>query len=111
MNNRFKFVIIVLSIAIFTAPITGCSIFISTPRTAKIHIQGLNNQHYDYIVPLDDPDCESNLNIKISKRYALQLDFEWLWDATIDIASDRNLPTSENLIPPLVPWMVCQYRF
>lgn len=92
------------------ALVSGCSIFISTPRTAKIHIQGADNHHYDYVIPLDTPCNETNLDIKITKNYAVQLDFDWLWDATIDMAPER-LTDSEDMIPPLVPWMLCKYRF
>lgn len=111
MSNRTKHVIIVLSMIVLMATLNGCSIFISTPRTAKIHIQGLDNHHYDYIIPLDAPIAdEATVDIRISKRYALQLDFDWLWESTIDIDPGRT-SVDEDTIPPLIPWMMCKYRF
>lgn len=88
----------------------ACSIFISTPRTARIHIQGLDNKYYDCIIALDEPTAKTNMDIRISKNYAVQLDFEWLWDADSD-AELRQEDPETDIIPPLTPWMLCKYRF
>jgi hypothetical protein len=111
MSNRTKQFITVMSAIILLASISGCSIFISTPRTAKIHIQGLDNQHYDYTIALDEPSAEANLDIRISKRYAVQLDFDWLWDSAGDSRTSLYNSVDEDMIPLLVPWMMCKYRF
>ena len=74
------------------------------------NIQGLDNQHYDYIIPIDEPATEANLDIRISKRYAVQLDFDWLWDSDRENRTDYAT-TDEDPIPQLVPWMLCKYRF
>ncbi len=111
MRNRTIQFVTVLSVISLIATISGCSIFISTPRTAKIHIQGLDNQHYDYIIALDERLSEANLDIKISKHYAVQIDFDWLWGSAGDTRLDFNNSLDEDIIPPLVPWMLCKYRF
>ena len=100
----------VLSAICLMVSISGCSIFISTPRTAKINIQGLDNKFFEYIIPLDEPTAETNLDIRISKRYALQLDFDWLWESDSESYLDYN-PADKETIPPLAPWMLCKYRF
>jgi hypothetical protein len=110
MSNRTKHLITVLSVISLMVTVSGCSIFISTPRTAKIHIQGLDNRHYDYIIALDEPSAEANLDISISKHYAVQLDFDWLWGSASDSRIDYN-SLDEDIIPPLIPWMLCKYRF
>jgi len=110
MSKRTNYFITVLSVIILMATINGCSIFISTPRTAKIHIQGLDNQRHDYIIALDERLTEANLDIRISKRYTVQLDFDWLWGSATESQIDNN-PVDEDKIPPLVPWMLCKYRF
>jgi len=111
MSNRTKQFITVLSVISMLISVSGCSIFISTPRTARIHIQGLDNQHYDYVIALDEPLAEANLDITISKRYAVQLDFDWLWGTASYTRLDYNNSVDEDKIPPLVPWMLCKYRF
>ncbi len=111
MSNHTKQFITVLSVISMLVTISGCSIFISTPRTAKIHIQGLNNQHYDYVIALDEPATEANLDITISKKYAVQLDFDWLWGSGFDTRMGYYNSVDEDKIPPLVPWMLCKYRF
>ena len=111
MSNRTKQFITVLSVIILLATVNGCSIFISTPRMAKIHIQGLDNQHHDYIISLDEPLAEANLDIRISKRYAVQLDFDWLWGSVSDTRMDYTNSVDEDKIPPLIPWMLCKYCF
>jgi hypothetical protein len=98
--------------AIFTAAaICGCSILVSTPRTAKFHIQGLNDKLYEYVITLDEPVDEANVGFRISKNYTLQLDFEWLWYTDTDSRIEYYRLTSEDELPPLVPWIVCNYRF
>lgn len=100
----------VLSVICLMVSISGCSIFISTPRTARIHIQGLDNKRLEYIIALDEPVAETNLDIRISKHYTLQLDFDWLWESDSESFLDYN-PADNETIPPLAPWMLCKYRF
>jgi hypothetical protein len=109
--RRLSFTLSTLLMAIIaTLLVSGCSIFISTPRTATIHIQGLDNKYHEYIVALDDPATETSLDIQISKKYAVQLDFEWLWDSDDSpLLLDDN--AIENTMPALTPWMLCKYRF
>lgn len=110
MRQSTKQILTALSAISLVAAISGCSIFISKPRVAKINIQGLDNKHYEYIVTLDEPVADTNLDIQISKHYTVQIDFEWLWNSGADNLSGFGA-TNEDMIPPLVPWMLCKYRF
>lgn len=93
--------------------VTGCSVFISTPRVARIHVQRLDNKFVEYVVNLENP-TQSNLGIRLSNDYSLQLDFEWLWhmDERSDLYTDIYLePEGDFEDPQLTPWMLCKYQF
>ena len=89
----------------------GCSVFISTPRIARINIQGLDNKYREYIVPLDAPSPDKNLDIPITKHYAIQLDFDWLWESGNKTQPYYYDSFDEDTAAPLTPWMLCKYRF
>ncbi len=88
--------------------VSGCSIMISTPRTAEIRVQGLNNQFRSEFVTLDDL-IEQNLDIPLSDSYALMLDFQWLIGSNDELDSEANLPPMAE--PELAPWLMCAFRF
>jgi hypothetical protein len=111
MCTRIKQLLTILSTICIMVAICGCSIFVSAPPTARIRIQGLDNKLYEYIIALDKPVDETNVGFRISKNYTLQLDFEWLWDSGTDSRIGNNLLAEEDTISPLVPWIVCNYRF
>ena len=88
---------------------TGCSVFITTPQTASYHIQQLDDQLVEVVINLDTP-TETDLDIRISNRYALQLEFEWLWN----LEDQEGLHTDVEVLSEdsaLTPWMLCKYRF
>lgn len=89
--------------------LTGCSVFVSTPRIASFQIQKPDNKLVSHFVYLDEPE-ETNLDIDLNNRYTIQLDFEWLWDDTESpqIYYQGNRDDSES---GLAPWMICKYRF
>lgn len=88
---------------------SGCSVFISTPRVASFHVQRLDDKFIEYVVNLDDP-TETDLEIHLNNRYAIQLDFEFLWDS--DESSEIYVESyTDPADPLLVPWMLCKYRF
>ena len=89
---------------------TGCSVFISTPRVARFHVQQLDDKFIEYVVNLDDP-AETNIDIHLNKRYTLQLDFDWLWNMNdrSDIYIETQPESADD--PRLDPWMLCKYRF
>lgn len=92
---------------------TGCSVFISTPRVARIHVQRLDNKFVEYVVNLENL-AQSNVGIRLNNDYSLQLDFEWLWhmDERADIYSETYLEANVDFEDPqLTPWMLCKYRF
>jgi hypothetical protein len=104
----YLFVILVIGALLV---VNGCSIFISTPRTARINIQDPNNTHHEYIVILDNSYNETRLDIPISDHYAVHFDFEWLWNSEFNAASAGCEVTDNDAVPPLTPWMICKYRF
>jgi hypothetical protein len=111
MDTRTKGLLTVLAVIGIAVAVCGCSIFVSTPRTAKIRIQGLDNKLYEYVIALDEPVDETNVGFRISKNYTLQLDFEWLWDSGTDCRMINNSQVDDDTNSPLVPWVVCKYRF
>ena len=111
MCKRIKQLCTVLWTICMVVATCGCSVLVSSPPTAKFRIQGLDNKLYEYVITLDEPADETNVEIRISKNYTLQLDFEWLWDSMVDNQIEYNYLADEDTVPPLVPWVVCNYRF
>lgn len=108
ISNINRAGMMVVLVALMLA-ITGCSVFISTPRTACIRIHDLDNKWVEYVVNLEDPS-ESNLGIPLGNKYSLQLDFDWLW--SMDKRSEIYLEAETDLDESqLSPWMLCKYRF
>ena len=89
--------------------VTGCSVFISTPQVARYHVQGLDDQFNEFVVPLDAP-CEGNMDIRITNNYTVQFDFEWLWNDSTDI-NGYTVSDETTDSPSLAPWMICKYKF
>jgi hypothetical protein len=93
--------------------ITGCSVFISTPRVARIHVQRLDDKLVEYVINIENP-TQSNIGIRLNNDYSLKLDFEWLWhleepsDIYSDVYFEADLISEE---PRLTPWMLCKYQF
>jgi hypothetical protein len=100
---------LILMVLVTFTMVTGCSVFISTPRVARYQMQGLDNQFKEFVVPLDHP-CEGNMDIELSDRYAVQFDFEWLWSGEAG-TSGAAMTDEAYTAPSLVPWMLCKYRF
>jgi hypothetical protein len=89
---------------------TGCSVFISTPRVARIRIQDLDNQYIEYVVNIDNP-AEHDVGIPLTGHYTLQLDFEWLWNMMDKQPEVYVAPNPVSDDGQLTPWMLCKYRF
>ncbi len=90
----------------------GCSSVFSTisaPRMARIQIRGPANHSNDFVVSLDDL-TQRNLDINLSDRYAVKIDFQWLWYSHEDVDL-INSETPEEIQAPLTPWVLCKYRF
>ena len=111
MGARIRHMIANILLTGMVVMICGCSIFVSTPHTAKIYIHGSDNNLNEYIIALEEPVDETNVGIRISKNYTLQLDFEWLWDSGTDSRLITNFQDNDDAASPLVPWIVCKYRF
>lgn len=88
---------------------TGCSVLISTPPVARIQMYGLNNQLNEYIVDLDSKPSENMIDIPITDRYAINLDFQWLLGEEEFNAESEEGVLIQDL--PITPWMMCTYRF
>lgn len=109
MRKYSVFFLTLLMVIIVLLTMSGCSLLISKPRIAKIRIQGLDNKYHECIVSLDGISSENDMDIQISKNYAVQIDFEWLWDS--DSKTYLGPETPQDEAPPLTPWMLCKYRF
>ena len=89
---------------------SGCAVLVAKPPTAHVQIDGLNRQLGEFVVTLN-PTEQQRLDIHFGDRYAVRLDFKWLWDqerrdSQIYVQQDPN-----DFQTPLTPWMTCRYRF
>lgn len=105
MFNRLG---IVLAISLIWF-IVGCSFLVSPPRMARIQIKGPANHSNEFVISLDDL-TERNTDIHLSDRYALNIDFQWLWYSPEDFETMSD-ETAEEIQAPLTPWVLCKYRF
>lgn len=90
--------------------LSGCSVFVTTPKTTRVEVTGFNNQVNEYVIVTNEPD-ESDLDIKLTDRYALRLDFQWLWNDHISLLGIDSVQTNDTLDEQLIPWITCKYRF
>lgn len=106
---KLKLIFLIAITAACLGLLPGCSTFVSTPRYARIQIKGPGNHCNDVIIVLDDTPKE---DIELSDRYAINLDFQWLWYEREDLNLIQN-ETFENhdSVLPLTPWFICKYRF
>ena len=95
--------------ALLMISVSGCSILVATPPAAHVQIDGLNSQLGQFIVLLN-PSSEQQMDIPINARYALRLDFRWLWEQGSDNTA-ANFQDPDDLSSPLTPWLTCKYRF
>jgi len=102
-------IVLMVSLMWFTV---GCSSILSTisaPRMARIQIRGPANHSNEFVVSLDDL-LQRDLDINLSDRYAVKIDFQWLWYSREDVVM-INSETQEEIQAPLTPWVLCKYRF
>ena len=99
-------IVLMVSLMWFMA---GCSSLISPPRMARIQIRGPANHSNEFVVSLDDL-MQRNTDIELSDRYALNIDFQWLWYSHEDVDL-TSIQTPEEIKAPLTPWVLCKYRF
>jgi len=104
MKKRFA---ILIALGLIWAMV-GCSSFASAPRIARIQLKGPGNQAKEFVFSLDDP-TQKDMDIRISDRYAIELDLQWLWFEKEDVKKDES--TLEPLNLRLTPWLLCKYRF
>ncbi len=104
-----KIASIFIILVIFTALLflTGCALFVSTPRIARIQIKGPANHINEVFFALDNSEDK---DIHINDRYAIELDFQWLWYEQEDLIFLKKEDKEEEDIP-LTPWFICKYRF
>ena len=91
--------------------LSGCSVFVATPKTTRVQVTGFNNQVNEYIIVTDEPE-EADLDIKLSGRYAIHFDFQWLWN-DLGSSMNENPPYfwNEWAEQPMTPWFTCKYKF
>lgn len=106
MRKRLGIIIVIVSLI---WAMTGCASFVSPPRIARIQIKGPANQSKEFVLSLDDP-LRKDTDIHLSDRYAIALDLQWLWYSKEDLEPITK-ENSEDLLPPLTPWVICKYRF
>jgi len=99
-------IVLMVSLMWFMA---GCSSFLSPPRMAHIQIRGPANHSNEFVVSLDDL-TQSDTDINLTDRYALKIDFQWLWYGSEDVGMITS-ESSEGIQAPLTPWVICKYRF
>ena len=98
----------ILIVLILMWATVGCSFFVSAPRIARIQIKGPANRANEFTFSLDNP-TQDDMDIRISDRYAIKLDLQWLWYEKEDLSSDEDAAEIPRL--PLTPWFICKYRF
>jgi hypothetical protein len=89
----------------------GCSIFSAPQPLAYIHIKGPGNQTKEFVLAIEPPKTEKELDLHLSDRYLLEFDLQWLWYDKEDILLLNNDKDPQGFIPPLTPWMILKYRF
>ncbi len=113
MDGKYKkYGYLILAICLI-AMLAGCSVFISTPRVTRIQIQGMDDELWEYVVTLEEP-MDDSLGFRISDRYSLQFDFEWLWNTDVDADAYSTLDSDFDGRPdttPMAPWLLCRYHF
>ena len=70
----------------------------------------IDNRVSEYIIVTDEPD-ETDMDIKLTERYAIHLDFQWLWNERISPGELDPSLSNNTLDPQLTPWFTCKYRF
>lgn len=88
---------------------SGCSILLATPPAAHVQIDGLNSQLGDFFIILN-PCSDQQMDIPISDRYALRIDFKWLWNQRNE-NPELYFQDPNDIETPLTPWLTCKYRF
>ncbi len=109
-HERLQKALVLVPLCAMLVWLSGCSVFVTTPKTTRVEVTGLNNQVNEYIIVTNEPD-ESDLDIKLTDRYALRLDFQWLWNDHISplvIDAGKTIDISEE---QLIPWITCKYSF
>lgn len=96
-------------IFLFSA-IVGCSAFSSTQPLVYIHIKGPANQTKEFVLPVEMPKADKELDVHLSDSYLVEFDLQWLWYDKDDILwLDSDDP--QGFTRPLTPWMIFKYRF
>lgn len=91
--------------------ISGCSILLATPPATHVQIDGLNSQLGEFFISLN-PCSDQQMDIPISDRYALRIDFKWLWNQrNTDSEMHFFQDVEDGFGTPLTPWLTCKYRF
>lgn len=99
---------VVIALSLIWA-LVGCSSFYSVPQMARIHVRGPGNQAREFVISLEDLTAQENMDIRLSDRYAINLDLQWLWYEKEDLNTEEFAPDPLNV--NLAPWILCKYRF
>lgn len=103
-SSRLTWIAILLILAL-----TGCSIFHTPPRLARVQIIGPGNHAKEFIFSLENLESE-DAGIQLTDRYTLQVDLQWLWYNYEDLTYGKG-PFETEVQNNLTPWFICKYRF
>jgi hypothetical protein len=96
---------------IFIWVLTSCAVFKSSPRLAHIQIKGPNNYTKEYVFSLDHLESAESAGIRLTDRYAIEVDLQWLWYEFEDLDFLNTRDGAQTAATPLAPWFMCKYKF
>lgn len=103
--------LLILTVLLLIWTLTGCAFFNPAPRLAHIQIIGPGNHTKEFVLSLDDLESEKDTGIRLTDRYAIEIDLQWLWYEFEDLNLNRRANDPNDPSTPLTPWFICKYRF
>jgi hypothetical protein len=89
----------------------GCAMLVATPQVARFQIKGPNHQIKEFVISLDHwKGRESDTDIALSKRYAIQFQLQWLWYEQADLPMGL-MEDDEMFRSPMTPLIIGKCRF
>jgi hypothetical protein len=98
------------AVILLFSSLMGCSIFLSPQPLVYIHVKGPGNQTREFVLSVEMPKTEKELDLHLSDRYLVQFDLQWLWYDKDDVLW-LDAVDPQGFIRPLMPWMIFKYRF
>ena len=108
-SDQIRRVTAALAICFLIAATAGCAALPQSDQVVKIQIRGLNYPHAEIVFRVDSPN-ESDLDIFITRHYAIRIGLEWLKGQDEFLETDQMWFDTDPS-GPLIPWVTCKYRF